>query len=165
MKRSIVSGEELYQRKQAVIEGIIEGKRGWLRAGKELMIIKQKRLYRLEGHHATSFAYWVENELGISKASAYQMIDIYNRLGELLLCKDYIDVDYSKAALLLPLLTDKTTLQEKEDLLSMAKTQSVRGLKDNIRNKSGKTATDECLHPDGRQEPWNKCLNCGKMWR
>lgn len=164
-KEKMLLGDELFRHKQCILSGMTEAKRGFLEAGKHLMIIKQKRLYLADGNHAISFVYWVENELGYSKSLAYQLIDVYDKWGDLLERPEFAQIDYTRACLLLPLVTDKTTLSEKEDLLHMAAHQSSRGLKDNIKNLKGEIGTDECTHPEADQESWNKCKACGKFWR
>lgn len=165
MKDKKLLGEELFRHKQGVLAGMTDAKRGFLEAGRHLMIIKQGRLYQAEGNHTISFAYWVENELGYSKSLAYQLIDVYDKWGDLLGRPEFVTIDYTKACLLLPLITKNTSLAEKEDLLHMAVQQSSRGLKDNIKNLKGELATDECDHPDESQESWNKCKACGKFWK
>lgn len=158
-------GEELHRRKLAIRDGLLDAKNGFLAAGKQLMVIKQKKLYRLEGNHIISFAHWVENELGISKATAYQMIEVYEKFGDILGEPEYDQIEYSKAAALTCMVKPGATVQEREELLMMAKDQSVRGLKDNIREKKGLTTSDECQHPADQQEVWNKCRACSKWWR
>lgn len=164
-KNKMLIGDELFKHKQGVIAGMADAKRGFLEAGRHLLIIKQKRLYQAEGNHIMSFAHWVENELGYGKSLAYQLIEVYEKWGDLLGRPEYVGVDYTNAVLLLPLVSDKTTLSEKEELLRMAEHQTSRGLKDNIKNLKGGIATDECSHPEESQESWNKCKTCGKFWR
>lgn len=158
-------GEEFFARKQAVINGMITARNGYLEAGKNLLVIKQKKLYLIDGNHVISFAHWVENELCISKATAYQMIAVYEKFGDLLSHPDYQDIDYSKAAMLLSYVPDNAPLEKKEELLSMAKGQTVKGLADNLASFRGKTPTDACDHPADKQEVWNKCTVCKKLWR
>lgn len=157
-------GAELFTHKEKIAESLFLAKSGYIEAGKHLMIIKQKGLWRADGDHVISFAHWVENEMGISKASAYQMIEVYDRLGELLTRPEYRVVEYSKAALLLPYIHDDTPLSQKEDLLQLTMHQTQRGLKNNLRELAGKVPTDQCDH-SGEQESWNKCKTCGQFWR
>ena len=164
-KDKLALGDELFAHKQGVIDGLCEAKGGFLSAGKHLMIIKQKGLYRAEGNHAVSFVYWCENELGIGKSTAYQLIGVYEKFGDLLGRDEFKQIDYTRATLLLPLVTDKMTLSEREDLLHMAAHQTPTGFKNNVKNLRGETATDECSHPDDQQESWQKCRTCGKFWR
>ena len=164
-KNKMALGDELFLHKQGVITGMTDAKRGFLEAGKHLMIIKQKRLYQAEGNHVVSFTYWVENELGCGKSLAYQLIEVYDKWGDLLGRPEFASVNYSSAVLLLPLVSDKTTLAEKEELLHMAANQTSRGMKDNIKNLKGELGTDECSHPPEEQESWNKCKKCQKFWR
>ena len=164
-KDMVALGKELFERKQGIASGLMDAKKGFLVAGMHLMVIKQKKLYRTEGAHAISFAYWVENELGISKATAYQLIEVYEKFGDLLGEPEFAQIEYSKAAALTCMVKPGATVQEREELLIMAKDQSVRGLKDNIREKKGLTTSDECQHPADQQEVWNKCKCCNKWWR
>lgn len=164
-KNKMLIGDELFSHKQGVIAGMADAKRGFLEAGRHLMIIKQKRLYQAEGNHIISFAHWVENELGYGKSLAYQLIEVYSKWGDLLNRPEFARVDYTNAVLLLPLVSDKTTLSERENLLHMAANQTSRGLKDNIKNLKGEIGTDECSHPEESQEAWQKCKVCNHFWR
>jgi len=160
--KDLQTGDRLYKHKQGVIDGLNTAKRGFLEAGRHLMIIQTGKLYQNE--IKVSFAQWVEGELGISRSTAYQLIAVYEQFGDLLSAPEFENLDYSKAVLLLPYIPDKATVQQKEDLLHMAQGQTVRGLKDNLANMAGKTATDECLH-EGDNEIWNRCKKCGKFWK
>lgn len=165
MKRDLQAiGTELHERKQGVINGLHTAKNGYLEAGKNLLVIKQKKLYKAE-HGNITFSQWVEGELGISRATAYQMIEVYEKFGDLLAHPDYAQIDYSKAAALTPMVDDDSTLEEKEELLHMAMNNTVKGLKNNLKEMQGKPTTDTCDHPPYRQEQWCKCGICGQMWR
>jgi len=158
-------GEELYSRKNGVLKGIDSSLTGELETGKNLLAIKKGRLYRAESPHMPSFGYWVEGEMGISRSVANRKIDVYLKWGELLAKSDFTSISYEKLVLLSKVVTDKTSEDEKRDLLHMAQDQTLTGLRNNIRERQNKVATDVCSHKEENQELWNKCKTCGKFWR
>ena len=118
---------------------------GALIIGKALLAIKEGNLYLSVG--AKTFEHYAEQTHGISRSSAYNYIGVYKYFGPLLLADPSLQaVDPSRLIRLLPLI-DETN---KEDLLHMAASvPDEKGFSNNIRNRKGKVATDECDHPDG----------------
>jgi hypothetical protein len=64
---------------------------------------------------------------------------------------------------LLPHTKEDATLDEKEELLHMAKGATVRGLTDNLREKDNKQTSDTCPHAN--TEFVTRCRDCGKWLR
>lgn len=161
---NVVKADRLFEAVQGVKEGLYEAKDGMLSAGKWLCCIKTEKLWRADGSPSKSFSHWVENELCLSKSTAYNLIDAYEKVGDLIENnKDFKDLDMSKVFLLLPYITDKTSLSEKEDMLHMANSTTWRGLSDNLRGMKGKKGTDQCEHLE--RETLERCKACNKWLR
>ena len=158
-------GNELYARRTGIMDGISKTLRGGLEVGRNLLAIKKGKLHMADGNHVSSFWQWVENELGISRAEAKKKMDAADKWGDVLENSVFTAISDEKLILLSRLITSKTTDSEKKDLLHMAQEQTMRGLRDNIRERQGKVATDVCSHKEENQEAWNKCKDCGKFWR
>lgn len=160
----VVSADRLFEAVQGVKHGLQDAKSGMLGAGKWLCTIRNEKLWKLDGSPSKSFSHWVENELCLSKSTAYNLIDAYEKVGELITNNpDLRDIDMSKVFLLLPYMTDKTSLSDKEDMLHMANGTTWRGLQDNLRAMKGKKATDDCAHEE--RETVERCKVCGKWFR
>lgn len=153
--------DELWQCRQQVLAGLSGACLGYLQAGKNLLKIKQKQLWRLDGSHCTRFESWVKNELGISKSTAYNALAVYSRFGDILESTPrYQCLDFSHLVALTPHISDKATVQEREKILDLVVGQTVEGVKNQLRDLTGKTPTDGCNHPD--IEMVGRCRTCGK---
>jgi hypothetical protein len=152
--------EELNYAREKIIEGFSIACGGYLQAGKYLTIIKMKELFKLDGEHKT-FISWVKNELGYSKSVAYNAMDVYDKFGDLIEHHpDFKKIDFSRMVALLPYVKKETSLDVRENLLHMAESQTCEGLRNNLREMSGKAPSDaECDHDF---KPMKVCTKCGK---
>ena len=165
MKDLKVKSDELFVAKEKILHGLQQACLGYLEAGKELMKIRMKRLWRLDGSHITRFDDWLQGELGISKSTAYNAMDVYEKFGDLILNNpEYQRLDFTHYTVMLPYVKDTTPLNEKERIIDMAKGQTVRGFKNNLRELAGKVASDaECTHE--RTKLISICEICNKWLR
>lgn len=137
---------------------------GALLKGKGLFIIKSMGLWKLSSSPCKSFVHWVEMEAGCKKSTAYALIGLYEKFADVIENNaDLQSVDVTKAYLLLPFIADDATVDEKEELLYMAKETPWPSFCDNIRKMKGKIATDECPHDE--IEAVERCKKCGKWFR
>lgn len=162
-KRSDKS-DKLHDNIQLFNKGRTDTLNGVLIMGKALYNIFFQRLWNSDSTGARNFDVWVENELGLSKSSARAMIDAYGKYGEIIEAspEEFAQLEISKVYLLLPHTPDDMSVSEKENMLHMAMSNTWRGLRDNLREMSGKTATDDCDHPSDHIETISRCKNCGK---
>ena len=139
-----------------IMAGKGQGLLGALRIGKALEIVSDGNLWVQVG--AKSFDSYVSNTHGFSRSTAYNMISVARYFGPLLLADPSLQtVDPSRLVKLLPLVTE----ENKEELLHMAaNVPDAAGFDANLRNKKGKTAPDECSHPDGYVPFLEKCPIC-----
>jgi len=153
--------EELNFARKKIIEGFSMACGGYLQAGKYLNIIKLKQLWKLDGKHNANFVVWVKNELGYSKSVAYNAMDVYDKFGDLIEHNpDFKKIDFSRIVALLPYVKPETSLDVRENLLRMAENQTCEGLRNNLREMSGKAPSDaECDHD---WKPMQVCSKCGK---
>jgi hypothetical protein len=160
-QEAVTKGNRLHEVMEMWMKGIMDVKNGYLLMGKALFHIEEEKLYKLTGNHVKTFSHFVKNELTISRAQAYRLIQIYKELGHLL---QDISIDISKVTLLLPYLHGKTE-GEREELLLMARNCTVEDIKNNIKDLKGEgeLATDACLHTN--TELINRCKDCGKYFK
>lgn len=144
-----------------VKQGFSETKAGILKAGKALFQIKEFKWWKVSGSPVISFAHWCENELGISKSTAYAHIDAYGKVGDILENNpDFQSIEMSKVFLLLPYISEEMNIAQKEELLHMCLTTTWNGLRDNLKNLKGVKASDECQHE--QTELLERCKICSK---
>jgi hypothetical protein len=160
-----VMADELFLYREKILNAFSSACLNYLEAGKYLIIVRQKKLWRLDGHHVKRFEQWVTMELGISKSTAFNAINVYEKYGDIIESSpEYQRIDFSHFVALLPYVSDKSTVGEKEKLLDLAKGQTVQGLKDNLRELAGKKPSDsDCEHKD--TTPVQICNECGKWLR
>ena len=162
----LISSDRLFEAVQGVKNGLYDAKGGMLTAGKWLCYIKEEKLWKADGSPSKSFSHWVENELCLSKSTAYNLMDAYEKVGTLIEGnRDFKDLDMSKVFLLLPYITKDTTEDQKEEMLHMANATTWRGLQDNLRGFRGKKGTDQCDHPPEERETLERCKKCNKWLR
>ena len=153
---------KLNHAREMILKGFKEACLGYLEAGKWLMIVRQQQLWKLDGTHVKRFDQWITSELNIGRSSAYNAMNVYEKYGPLITGNpDYQTIDFSHIVALLPYANDKTTVGEKERLLNLALGNTVKGLRDNLRELSGKAPSDsECEHLETKV--MTVCLKCGK---
>jgi hypothetical protein len=135
---------------------------GYLQVGKYLVMVRDKELWKQDGESCTRFEQWITSELGISKSTAYNAINVFEKFGNLIISNnEYQGIDFSHIVALLPFTKKEDTEEKKEQLLSMVKGQTVQGVKDNLREMKNKIATDECGHEETRNLAI--CIKCGKI--
>jgi hypothetical protein len=158
-----LQADELHKNREKVIEGFSMACGGFLQAGKHLTIIKQKKLWELDGTHSKNFEQWVKGELGYSKSTAYNAMAVYEKFGDLIEHdKAYKRLDFSHIVALLPYCNEKTPLEEKEKLLNLLEGQTVEGVKNQLRELKGLKPSDgECDHSWRTVEVCEKC----NKWR
>ena len=160
----LARGDRLYEIMQLWNEGVNLSKRGFLKLGEAIFYIKAEKLWKYDGTHCPSFKSWAENALHISVSQAHRLAQIYTEVGHLLSTRidDDLAIDVSKITLLLPYLEGQTD-EVKTDLLKEASLLSVEALRNNLAEKVGKVATDNCEHEE--TEEIRRCLKCGKWLR
>lgn len=155
--------DRLHQARMNIKNGLANASKGYLNVGKWLMIVRHEGLWKLE-QTVTTFDQWVETEVGIGKSAAYHAIGVYEKFGDLLEnSNEFVGLDFYKVVALLPYVPQKATVQQKEDLLHMAKTSTVKGLANNLKEMKGGTATDACEHLETELVTFQKCKVCGKL--
>lgn len=146
-KNEMLRADELFFYREKILEGFSMACMGFLQSGKYLLMVKQKRIWKIDGAHVKRFEHWVKNELGISKSTAYNTIAVYEKYGDVLESTPrYQRIDFSYLVALLPYTKDNATVQEKEKLLDMIEGQTGQGVKNQLRVLKGLTPTDECPH-------------------
>jgi hypothetical protein len=157
----LARGDRLYEIMQLWNEGVNLSKKGFLRMGEAIFFIKAEKLWKYDGTHCPSFKSWAENALHISVSQAHRLAQIYTEVGTILI-DEKISIDVTKVTLLLPYLEGQPD-DVKREMLKEASLLSVEAIKNNLANKNGKTATDECDHLE--TESIKRCLKCGKWLR
>jgi hypothetical protein len=162
--KMIERGERLHEAMQKIKEGMSSACFGYLQAGQYLNVIKKEKLWR-DYSPAISFGQWVQGEIGISKSTAYHMIAVYEKFGQLVLGNpEYHGIEYSHLVALLPYTKSAKSARDLENLLLMINGQTMGGIKNNLRALSGKVASDEdCLHEELKTV--QVCERCGKWFR
>lgn len=147
----------LDQHEKAIQRGKGKGLEGALMIGKALKAIQDGNLYLQVG--AKSFDKYVQDHHGFSRSTAYNMIKVFKYFGPPLLADPSLQsVDPTRLVRLLPLITESN----KMDLLHMAVTvPDEKGFSNNLRNKKGKTATDDPHEHLWEPIPFEQCKTCG----
>ena len=143
-----------------IIEGLLKMRDGGLQAGEYLIIAGQSRLWECDGDHIKNFDVWVKNDIGITRSLAYNLMGAARRYA--LLVKSNPDFKQIKMSVLiesLPYCPENATEEEKKDLLYSLIGQTVRGARDQLREKGGKKTSDsDCEH---EWIPVKVCSKCG----
>jgi hypothetical protein len=154
-----------HSRKMAIIFNFNRGSECYMICGKLLCDAHDKKDWKFDGSGATSFYQWVENELGHKSANVKRIMGVWKGIKHLV--PDHEDVitqtEFSKLVEIIPHLKGLDEEHQLE-LIHMANTNSVRDLRNNIRELTGGIATDVCGHT-GVMEQWFKCPTCGKFFR
>jgi hypothetical protein len=152
---------QLAQRLDVLEKQILSGKRagllGGIQIGGALNQINEGNLW-LETD-AKSFVKYVQDTHGFGRSSAYNLMGIAKTFGKHILADPSLQsIEPTRLVRLLPFVDESNQL----DLLHEAATvPSAQAFDDNLRNRKGKVATDECGHPVW--EPWLEiCPKCRK---
>lgn len=155
------SANRLFEAVKHIRAGLHSAKGGMLEAGRWLSVILREELWKHDGSPSKSFSHWIENEISLSKSTAYNLIDAFEKVGDIIEDNpDFKDLDMSKVFLLLPHIDADTSRSDREEMLHMAQSTTWRGLKDNLREMEGKPGTDKCDHME--REMMERCKRCGK---
>lgn len=155
-------GTKIHKHVEAFHRFFKEGNVSWLRAGRELIILKNMEVWKVDGSMAHNWRTWVDHCLLISGTTADRLIRISDKYGKIIDENPaYADCDPTKLDMIPNLSSDG-----RDDLLEWVekcRNLSCRALKDEITEskKNGQIATDVCLH-DGEMEPFNRCKICNK---
>jgi hypothetical protein len=156
------------QRKNAIIVNYLRGAEAYLIVGKLLCEAHQQEDWKKDGSEAKNFNEWIEKELTIKRSNANRMMQIWTVIGPLLPAhQDLIRrIDFSKLAMIMPVLKKLKDEQQVLEWLHMAETNTVRDLENNLRERGHKgtlSPSDTCNHL--RTQPWLKCLQCNAFIR
>lgn len=158
----MIDGQLFHACRTLLKDGLSNARSGYLKAGKALLVIKDKKLWKGDGAHNTRFDQWLSNEMGIKKTTAYNLMAVYEKFGELIEFNDlYNWLEFSHIVALLPYVKKDTTDEEKERLLSLVNGQTAQGVRDNLRELSGKVPSDKCEHKETKT--LQACIKCGKI--
>lgn len=149
--------ETLEQLETQVNEGKKRGLIGALQIGRALSKIQAGNLFLIDG--CKDFPGYCEKVHGFKRSTGYNMIAIYQTWGQAILANpEFQNVDPSRLVRLLPLIEKEDKDELLRDAVFIPDSQSFNN---QIRNKRGFVATDECDHPDGFQPiPWTQCPRC-----
>uniref|UniRef100_A0A6H1Z5T7 Uncharacterized protein n=1 Tax=viral metagenome TaxID=1070528 RepID=A0A6H1Z5T7_9ZZZZ len=149
----------IFQLEKVVESGFRAGLMGLLTAAEALREIRDGNIFLPEGYK--TFREYVEKRWGIKKSKAYMDIDIDGKVGDDI--RNNAEFHYILPTRLyqaLPLITDSNKL---EILHDAAHIPDREGWENQLRNRKGVIATDECEHAF---EPFlEKCFGCGKTRR
>ena len=159
----VVIGQRLHEVMELWHEGNKHELFGYILKGKALSIIKQKKLWYVDCSGVPSFRAYIKNELKISMAEAYRLIQIYETVGEII-SSNNIPIKIGTLTLLLPHLR-KMSDEEKKNLLIEYHDLPLEAVKNNLLDMTGNghLATDVCNHEE--MEMYQKCKKCHKFFK
>jgi hypothetical protein len=132
---------------------------GWLKIGMYWHFIVTNKLYRHCGDHIKNANDFLrEIDIGVKRS----MLDHYSRMWGMF--SKYLKdrhVPIRKLLLMSPVI-DVDNPDNIEEWLNKAEHQPYEALKNEVREKQGKVATDVCEHPEDYQELWARCGKCEK---
>lgn len=142
----------------------------WGKTTEECLIVgclltqaKEKEDWKQE-NIANNFYEWTEKELHISQTSAFRLLDVWSTIRPFL--EKYLEVilkaDFTKLAMIMPPL--KKLPDKAADLFHMASANSVRDLKNNVKQLMGGAPSDTCDHIRV-EEGYVRCLRCNKIFK
>lgn len=155
-----------HSRKMAIIFNFNKGSEAYLMCGKFLCDAHDKKDWKFDGSGATNWYQWVENELTQKTSNVKKIMSVWRGIKHLIETHTEIltQIEFSKLVEIVPHLKGLDEEQQVE-LVHMAGTNSVRDLRNNIREITGNgIPTDTCGH-NGAMESWLKCPDCGKFIR
>ena len=157
-------GTDYHHLKQGIIHHFKGTTIHYLICGCLLTEAHTKKIWEKDGSMAESFSVWCEKEMCFKRSQVQRMMQIWAALKPIIEkhLQLILEVDYSKLALMAPYLINLSEA-EQEEMLHSGKHLSVKALENNLREKDGKTATDNCDHVN--TEPWVKCCKCHKFFK
>jgi hypothetical protein len=125
---------------------------GYLKLGQVLTEVKELELYKAYSEHTqTMSAFLREIDIGIGMSQSDHYIRIWKIFGEYM---DGRHIAFRRLLMITPLCKDEKDIGP---MLDMAETLPLKALTDEIRERSGKVATDACEHP---REAWQEHFRC-----
>ena len=151
--------EELHFVRGKIIEGLLKMRDGGLQAGEYLIIADKKRLWECDGDHIKNFDVWIKNDIGITRSVAYNLMGASRKYGALVKANpDFQQIKMSVLIESLPYCPENATDEEKKELLYSLVGQTVRGVRNQLREKAGKLTSDsECEHEWAEVKVCSKC--------
>jgi hypothetical protein len=124
----------------------------YLKMGAVLAEVKDQELYKAYSEHTqTMSAFLREIDIGIGLSMAEHLIRIFRKFGERMNGRT---IAFKRLLLISPLVTDD---ESADKWLGLCETLPLKALTDEIRERSGKVATDACEHP---REAWQEHFRC-----
>jgi len=158
-EQSLQKRAELLFRKIKEIRKLVQSTTwNFLAIGRQLSIIRDKKLYATYGDHIKSFEEFLsEDVLPFKRTTAYNLMQLYNTLGTDR--EDVLDVGYERLVKLLPHMTK----ENKFDLIEKAKGH--REHFNNFMKELDKKPTQDVCEHDGKKFYLEGCALCQKTWR
>lgn len=158
------------QRKTAIITAYLRGAEAYLIVGDLLCQAHKAEDWKKDGSEAKNFNEWVERELTIKRSASNRMMQVWTTIGPLLPVHAELirKIDFSKLAMIIPVLRLLKDEQQILEWLHMAETNTVKDLENNIREKGAVgrklKPTDTCLHDRLSTKRFVKCTVCGAFF-
>lgn len=155
-----------HNRKNAILYNYKKSTEHYLICGKLLTDADKGNDWKHDGSCASGFYQWVEHELGIKRTQAQRMMGIWAAIKGLIgeHIELILDVDFTKLALIAPVMTKLLDDEEKLELIHMAKENTAKDVEQNLKEMKGEITQDACGHT-GPYETYHKCIACGKFTR
>lgn len=149
------------ERELAIREHYLRGAENYLIVGCLLKQSKNAADWRRDGI-ANGFFEWVEKELKISRSNAQRMIVIWEAVKPFISKHRnlVLSIDFAKLAEIAWIIKGADE-QKALEWLHMAKENTVKDLKENIKESKGLPTKDTCANHEWEQ--WVKCIKCGKF--
>jgi len=155
-----------HARKMAIMFNLCKGAECYMISGKLLCDAYEKKDWKHDGSCAVNFYQWVENELGQKRSNIKRLMKVWRGIKHLLPAQEQIltKIEFSRLVEVVPYLKDITE-DEQVELIHMASTNSVRDLRNNLREISGTGIADDVCGHTQVMELWKRCPDCGKFFR
>lgn len=155
-----------HARKMAIVFNLCKGSECYMISGKLLCDAYEKKDWKHDGSSATNFYQWVENELGQKRSNIKRLMKVWKSIKHLLPEQEQTltKIEFSRLVEVVPYLKGLETEQQIE-LIHMASTNSVRDLRNNLREMSGTVVADDICEHLGEMEHWLKCPDCHKFFQ
>lgn len=150
-------GELIYSAIVGLREAVKTIDSSWLQIGMIWHFIVKNKAYRHYGDHIKNANDFIrEIDIGVKRS----MLDHYARMWGMF--SKYLngkDVPIRKLLLVAPVVAEDTV----EEWVEKAEAMPYDALKNEVREKQGKIATDVCDHPPEFNELWVRCKKCEKF--